>query len=323
MKKFTFLLSGIFVLCSQTVFSQEEGGISADKKQKIECLEAQKEEIREQEDEKLEKKIARIDKRVEKGELTATEGEELKKEAIQTHGQNIADQVEMIDLNIALIVRNKNDDDYEEVGNTLYCAVHDHGNDNEDGGFYVGLGAALPFSGSGELDPYKSAGWSFDLGVLVGEFKLSPKNERLRLKPGFDFQWLSLPLDGNQVLVDENNSTNVAVFPENLEYSRFNLWYLNFPVHLEYRLKNDFNVGLGGFFGFKLMSTQEYEYDLNNKFMHISRHRSFNTNNFRYGADVYFGWKDLKLNVRYYINPVFKDSNANTSHLSVGLLFGY
>lgn len=322
MKKFTLLLTGIFILSFQTSFSQENGEISAGKQQKIERLEAQKEELREQEDEKLKKKIARIDKGVEKDELTPTEAEELKKEAIQTHEQNIADQVEMIDLNIALIARNKNDDAYEKVGNTLYCAVHDHWDDNEDGAFYVGLGSNFPLASDG-LDPYKSAGLSFNFGVLVGEFKLSPKNERLRLKPGIDFHWLNLPLSGNQVLVDENNSTNVMELPENLEYSRFNLFYMNFPVHLEYRLKNDFNVGFGGFFGFKLMSNQDYEYDLNNKFLHISRHRSFNTNNFRYGADVYFGWRKLKLNLRYYINPVFKDSNANTSHLSVGLLFGY
>lgn len=291
---------------------------------KIEELKAQKETVREAENKKLKKEIAAINERLKNNEISSEEAEKLVKESSERYALNIKDQLKMIELNIDLIQRNQGQGsaDYTDAGQMLLCTGDQAKGNDDNGGVYIGFGGTVMLSGSDELNPYKDVGFSMVFGLSFPSIQLSEKYENLRLILGWELGFQNLSLKNNFILVDESGSTNVVEFPADLENSHFGLTSMNVPVHLEYPLPNDFNVGVGGFLGFKLSSVQTYEYDPNNKFMNVSLHRSYNTNNFLYGVSGYVGWKMLKLNVRYNMNPVFQKSNANGHLLSVGVTIG-
>src|SRR5699024_3959371 len=103
-------------------------------------------EVRRIEKEQLKTAVRRIDDRLDKGEITPGEADRLKKEAAQKRAKNIEDKLDLLDLNIALIERNRDSTDnaepYINVGRLLTEAEApiDSVPDLTEGHFYIDLG---------------------------------------------------------------------------------------------------------------------------------------------------------------------------------------
>ncbi len=198
----------------------------------------------------------------------------------------------------------------------------------------VELGYGNFFNQKGDKKPYKG---HFELGIMMElTSMLSKKDPRWRLAYAMHLEGRYIGLKNNQILVDENDVTVLEEFPEKLKKSRFEVVNLLFPVHIEFgnlplikRYKDDtyysFNEklkgGIGGFIGAKIYSSMNYKFDNNGKFDKISRHRSYNTNNFLYGISAYIQYDGFRLFSRLNLNEMFKKAEANGQSFVVGVNF--
>ncbi|MDR6302088.1 hypothetical protein [Mesonia maritima] len=336
MKKILIILT---LFCSVTLLAQEQ---KTKAQVKIEELQAQKQTITQLEKEKLKEKVASINERLENEEISEEKAAELKKAAAEQHALNIENQYDLIDLNIELIKRNQTDsiakNSYIDVGAILTDTKRMSAVDSIPSVLlaapYVGLGINSVLNQA--QDVYKDIGLYGVFGIRFTTI-FSRKSPEFRLNYGLAAEFYSLSLKEDYVFADESNQSTVIESPINLEYSRFTMSTLILPVHIEYgkakidysgnRAKYDFstdwNYGIGGFVGTKLTSSQSFKYEDEGEDVTKSVQRPYNTDNFLYGLSAYAGYGPFKLNVRYNLNSIFKNSNANGNVLSVGVLLGY
>lgn len=336
MKKVFCLL---LLCCSVAVFAQEK---KSKTQVKIEELQAQKQTITQLEKEKLKKKVVAINDRLKVKTITIEEAEELKKKAAEQHAMNIENQYDLIDLNIDLIQRNQNDtiskNSYIDVGAILTDTKRMSAVDSIPKVFFAGsyLGLGINSVLDQTQKAYKDIGFYGVFGLKFTNV-LSRKSPEYRLNYGLEFMFNNLSIKGDRLFNDEAKEAQLIETSVNLDRSSFNLVNLVLPIHLEfgktkidysgnqaaYDLYTDWNYGIGGFLGTKLASSQSLKYEDEGEDVTKTIQRPFNTENFLYGLSAYAGYGPLKLNVRYHLNSIFKNSNANGNILSVGLLIGY
>lgn len=336
MKKSLLIL---LLCCSVAVFAQEQ---KSKAQVKMEELQAQKQTITQLEKEKLKEKVVSINERLEAKTITEAEATKLKKKAAEQHAMNIENQYDLIDLNIDLIKRNQNDtlakNSYIDVGAILTDTKRMSVVDSIPRVFlarsYIGLGANSVVDQTQKA--YKDIGIQTVFGVRLTTV-LSRKSPEYRLNYGVELAFNNLSIKDNKLFSDEANQAQLIEVPQDLDRSSFNLGNLIFPVHLEYGktkinysgnratydLYSNWNYGIGGFLGAKMISSQSFKYEDGGEEVKQSIQRPYNTENFLYGISAYAGYGSLKLNVRYHINSIFENSNANGNILSIGVLIGY
>ncbi|MFD2434782.1 hypothetical protein ACFSO9_15340 [Mesonia maritima] len=108
MKTITILFS-IFMasFCIATGNAQVKFNINKQFELKVEKLEAQKEEVKKLEKEKLKKEVEAINNQLSEGDISEVKAAELKKAAAEKRALNIENQLTIIDQNIELLQRNK------------------------------------------------------------------------------------------------------------------------------------------------------------------------------------------------------------------------
>lgn len=336
MKKLLFLL----IIFSSIVTSAQEEKTKA--QIKIEELQAQKQTITELEKEKLKEKVASINEQLKEDEISEDKAISLKEEAAEQHAMNIENQLDLIDLNIELIKRNQTDtitkNSYIDVGAILTDTKRMSAVDSIPRVFlsspYLGIGGNSVLNQT--QDVYKDIGLYGVFGLRFTTV-LSRQSPEFRLNYGVEFSVNTLSVKDNQLFADESDQAELINSQLDLDYSRFTLGNLIFPVHLEYGetkidysgsraeyyLSSDWSYGVGGFLGAKMISSQGFKYEDEGEEVVKTIQRSFNTENFLYGLSAYVGYGDAKLNIRYHLNSIFKNSNANGNVFSVGLLLGY
>ena len=321
---------------------------------RIEILEATKERIISEEKEALKAAVEGINQRLDRGELTSEEADEMKKNEAEKHALNIENRLAIIDNKIELLNRNQDVQVLSDDGDRLVIEIGtDLGEDSQlifigkenrarkydrrttsDFVFAFGLNNVII---DGELgdDLYKVGGSRFAELGWAWKTRVFKESNWLRIKYGFSFQFNGLKPEDNRYFVDTGSQTELMTYPIELDKSKFRVDNLVFPVHFEigpskkiekdtyfrYSTHKKIKLGLGGYAGFRLGTRQKLIYDDMGQEIKEKQKGNFNTNNFIYGLSGYLGWRGTALYVKYDLNTIFKDNPVEQRNISLGLRF--
>ncbi|REE07891.1 hypothetical protein DFQ09_11085 [Winogradskyella pacifica] len=299
----------------------------------------------------LKKEIKKIDKKVEKNEITADTAEVEKKKLAAYHAKRINAAVFIEEQKLQLLIKNKVRGKLErtEEPNKPFISVFEEENFYNDsisglkvekrfttqfvfalgintvlnGGDYYGDGFKVNPIGYGEL------GFTF-------KYRLKENTNLWNLKFGLSMMTDEIrPKEDNDVLVTNGNQTTLEDIGFDLKKSRLNNLSFGIPVHLELdfskpqyhskteqtylRSQRGFRLGLGGFFSVRTQTSQFIKYKEGGKDIKQTETYHFNMNSFNFGPSVYFGYRDVSIYAKYDMNPVFKDNPEDINTLSIGL----
>ncbi|MCF7559081.1 hypothetical protein L3X39_00405 [Sabulilitoribacter multivorans] len=347
----------LFVLCvSMQLIHAQDTIQNANNKDKIATLETVKEEIKNQEREFLKAEVEAINIRLDNGDITSEQAENLKKEAAKKRALNIENRIAIIDNKIALLKRN--DDGYitnedEEVSKIGFSIGNEEGsfvgininNKNKprkydlrttsDFVLAFGLNNAIIDGENLDDSPYKFGGSRFFEIGWAWKTRVFKESNFVRFKYGYSFQINGLKPDDNQYFVQQGDQTVLQEFPENLKKSKLTITNLVFPVHFEfgpskridkdtyfrYSTDNKFKIGLGGYAGFNIGTRQKLKYELDGERVKDKQKRGFNTTNLVYGLSGYVAFDEVALYVKYDLSPIFKDQMVEQNNISIGVRF--
>ncbi|MBN2868357.1 MAG: hypothetical protein JXK08_06780 [Flavobacteriaceae bacterium] len=323
---------------------------------RIEAFIAFKETIKTQERDFLKAEVEAITIRLEKGEISNSEAEELKMEAAKKRALNIENRLAIVDNKIALLERNDyrienkmSDYELKEEKQNLFGVNISNKTFNvktkktpikydirtsNDFLFAIGFNNAIIEGQSLNDSPYKlgssgfvELGWNWKTRIL----KNSPF---FRLKYGFSFQWNKLDIKDNMYFEKGADETTLQVFPTNLKKAKFRTTNLVIPVFFEfgpstkkeyknrirYFTDDHFKVGIGGYGGVNLGTQQKlvYEDEFGDRVKEKIK-TGYNTNTFVYGVAAYVGYGDLSLYAKYDLSTIFKDATVDQNNISLGL----
>jgi len=339
----------VWVLSTFSTWAQDTQVID-----KIEVLEATKDRIVDEEKDALKVAVEGINRRLDNGEITVAEANELKQKEAEKHALNIEDRVAIIDKKISLLNRNDDvkilDDDGDrmviEIGNEdgddipfIYIGKQNRARKYDrrttsDFVFAFGLNNVIVDGEIGD-DLYKVGGSRFAEFGWAWKTRVFKESNWLRVKYGFSFQFNGLKPTDNRYYVDTGSESELQTFPSDLDKSKFRLDNLVFPVHFEfgpskkiekdtyfrYSTRKKLKIGVGGYTGIKLSSRQKLRYDDMGQEVERKEKGNFNTNNFIYGVSAYLGWGDVGLYAKYDLNTIFKDNPVEQRNISLGLRF--
>ncbi|WP_179335703.1 hypothetical protein [Winogradskyella costae] len=325
---------------------------------KIESLKNLKINIENEERDFLKSEIAAINQRLDDGEITAAEAENLKKEAAKNRALNIENRLAIIDNKIELLKRN--DDTYSAEDGEEYGYVLRIGSEEGDKESFVYFGEksndkprkydrrtttnvvfALGFNnalieGQSLSDsPYKIANSDFyELGY-AWKTRVFENSNFWRLKYGFSFQWNKFEMKDNNYLVNTDGEISLQEFPSDLNKSKFRTTNLVFPMHIEFgpskKIEKDdyfrysthkkLKVGLGGYAGLNIGSMQKLKYKDDGDRIKNKQRGGYEVNEFVYGLSGYVALGEIALYVKYDLNPIFKNQVVDQNNISVGIRF--
>ena len=317
--------------------------------QRIERLKLQKEKVSEDEKALLKIEVERITKRLESGEITQEQAEDLKLEKAKKRALNIENRMIIIDNEIALLERNDNsyklgDENKNEFsidfGSVTGLSIKTKNKipkydirTQKSWLFAIGFNNTLIDGQSLDDSPYKIGGSGFvELGWLWNTRLLKNSNV-VRFNYGLSLQWNKLNIKDNLYFVDNGNETTLEEFSLNLKKSKFRTTSLVVPLHFEfgpskkkvyddrirYHTANQFKIGIGGFAGVNVSTLQKLKYVENCSNQKDKFKSDYNTSNFVYGLSGYIGVGDFSVYAKYNLNELFKDQVAPQNNISLGL----
>ncbi|TBW27483.1 hypothetical protein [Gramella sp. KN1008] len=329
----------LFTFATQFVYCQE-----VDQKTTEEIMESKKQEIVQDEKGKLKRKVEEINSRLEKGEITAKEAEEQKKEAAELHAKNIENRIAIVENEMELEKRNRGSKTYIALGDDGKVITIKINEDREkqydkrttsDLVIAAGFNNALEDGQSLNDSDFKIGGSRFFEIGWAWKTRVFDKSNWLRLKYGVSFQFNGLKPTDNRYFVSEGEDTFLEEYDLNLDKSKFRMDNLVVPVHFEfgpstvsesknyvrYNTRGKFKMGLGGYAGFNIGERQKLKYELDGDKQKDKLQGDYNTNDFVYGLSGYLGWGWATLYAKYDLNPIFQDPNPEIHNISVGLRF--
>lgn len=337
MKTITIFLSLlIFTFAMQFSQAQEES-----ETEKTERITQQKEQIIAEERAALKKTVEGINQRLERNEVTREEANTLKEAAAKKHALNIENRIAILENESAWETRNedwdekerlnKNKDEEDYKHRDIYSRTSTHlvmaaGFNNA-----IENGESFDFNDS----DFKLAGSRFFEIGIAWRTRVFENSNWLRFRYGFSFQFNGLKPTDNRVFVEDEDLTYLVEYPIELNKSKFRMDNLVFPVYFEFgpsrrvdtdsktwfSTANKFKMGVGGYAGFNIGERQKLKYEENGDNVKVKNKGDFNTNDFVYGLSAYMGWGDTGLYVKYDLNPIFQEPNAELNNVSVGLRF--
>ena len=224
------------------------------------------EKITKEQKDSLKIKVLKIDKRLDKGELTKATAENLKKEVAAYHARQIEQKVGEQERLLQVLVQDKTNgkiassDDFEDedistfsIGNKVFRFTL-NGDKKRDSireekrkkkrnrkttsqfVFAMGVNNALVDNKFSSLNDSEYKFWAshfYEVG-LTWKTRLNKEASKLYLKYGVSFLWNNLRLKDNQYHVKNGDITEIQTFSEDLSESRLRHVQMNFPLHLEW-----------------------------------------------------------------------------------------
>ena len=342
------LLVQLFVC--QNIFAQ----VNIDNMKKIELLEQKKEDLISEEKEALKKAVIEINERMDKGEITVQEADELKLAVADKHALNIKNKSAIIDNSIALLERGETYEIKEikpdgvkivlfdfENGEAIVSIKNSKKTKKFDKRTYSNFLMAFGFNNaiikgqSFNNSPYR-VGKSkfFEIGWVWSTRVLNNSNA-VRFRYGFSFTFNGLNPVDNLYFVQEGNLTYLDEFYTNLTKSKLRMDNLVVPMHFEfgpskkvegqnyirYSKKKKFKYGIGGYVGFNLGTRQKLKYYENGSKRKETIKKSYNTSNLIYGLSSYIGYSVFSVYTKYDLNNIFNPPNAKENNISLGIRF--
>ncbi|MEJ2585173.1 MAG: hypothetical protein P8Z38_09035 [Robiginitalea sp.] len=250
------LMIPVVMLCCLQQLTAQQGY-----QKKIEELKAQRELIVKQEKEALKNEVMRIEDRLEAGEINTAEAQRMKEAAAEKHALNIKNRQAIIDNEIALLQRNKEDAvamqdtlpekeertivlEYPEIDDDcefwgIGCDHWDWDSHKYDKRTYSDLVIAFGLSNADvdgqslEDTPYKVAGSRFFEIGWNWRTRVFRNSNWLRFHYGFMFQFNGLKPKGNQSFVVADGTAVLEEFQYDLRKSKFRMDNLVVPLHFE------------------------------------------------------------------------------------------
>lgn len=354
-----YLVPLILFLSMQFIHAQDTIN-NVNNKHKIEELKTQKQDIENQEKAFLKEEVEVINLRLENGEITNIEAEELKKEVAKKRALNIEDRIAIIDNKISLLERNDDAYNYIEEKSVQGIIRIGKGEDTSESFIFIGdveddkpknvkydkrttsdfvlafgLNNAIIENDNLDNSPYKFGGSRFFEIGWAWKTRVFKNSNFLRLKYGYSLQINGLKPKDNNYFVQQGDQTLLEVFPEDLKKSKLSITNLVFPLHFEfgpskrvdkdtyfrYSTKNQFKIGLGGYGGLNIGTRQKLKYKIDGERVKDKQKKSFNTTNLVYGLSGYIAFDQVALYVKYDLSPIFKDQTINQNNISVGVRF--
>ncbi|MEM7086798.1 MAG: hypothetical protein AAF489_11480 [Bacteroidota bacterium] len=337
----------VWAIALTECYAQDETAL-----ERIEFLEQTKEKIINEEKDALKIQVETINRKLEDGDITEEEANEMKQEAAEQRALNIENKLAIVDHRIDLVRRNG-----VAIGDQLL--IVGLGTNTVTGGSIFGINftnssdhkrkydrrtkSELIFSfglnnviGSGQsLDdsPFKVGGSRYAEIGLGWKTRVFKESNWLRFKYGISFQFNGLKPEDNQYFVDTGDQTELQEFPEDLKKSKFRMDNMVIPVHFEfgpsskleredyfrYSTYNKFRVGLGGYAGLNLGARQKLKFKSEGEDVKQKLKANYNTNNFIYGLSGYIGFSQISVYVKYDLNTIFKDDPLEQRNVSLGL----
>jgi hypothetical protein len=347
---------GIILVCTaQFVTAQENPNI-----EKIKALETTKETVKTQEKDLLKESVDAINDRLDAGEISIEEAEELKRTEAKKHALNIENRVAIIDNKIALLERNeevtsdvganldgfrieigKGEDAYEFDKSGIYIGPEHKATPkivdrrtSSDFVFAIGFNNAIIEGQSLSDSPYKLGGSGFVEIGWAWKTRVFKNTNAVRFKYGLSVQWNKLDIKDNQILTETNNVVSLEPSPFELKKSKFRSTNIVVPIHFEfgpskkierdtyfrYSTYNKFKIGIGGYAGLNIASMHKVKYSLNGD-SQKDKVSGFNTTPFVYGLSSYVSFGNVALYAKYDLSPIFKDQSIDQNNISLGLRF--
>ncbi len=353
MRKITIYVTFIFLTIGTHVMTAQSGY-----KERIETLNAKKDQIRQQEKEALKEEVAAISERLDQEQISLEKANRLKESAAKMRALNIENRIAIIDNTIALLERNEGfglrsgnelrfDDSEDGIRITWgdrepWTLFRNHYREPvydrrtySDFVFAIGLNNALIEGQSIEDSPYKIGGSRFAELGWQWRTRVFPNTNFLRLNYGFSFQFNGLKPENNQYFAVNGTQTELQEFEFPLKKAKLRMDNLVFPIHFElgpskfretektirYVLHNQFRIGLGGYAGFNLGTRQKLKYDRNGENVKDKLKRGYNTSDFVYGLSGYMGFDGILIYAKYDLNPLFKHAVVEQHNISIGMRF--
>jgi len=324
------------------------------KERKLSSLEQEKTNIADTEKFNLKKELEKITEHLDKGEITAEKAQSLKEEAAKNAAIIIDNKTAIIDGQIELLKRDV------KYSFTPYAGAYfeiGFGNSYDDSGsFLLGINyntqnkkkkydkrtysdMIFGFGWNNTVGDDQTIGDSYHFGkstyAEVGfalRTRLLKNSNKVRLAYGISLQGNTLSPKNNKYFVNDNGTTVLQKFPNQLKRNDLFISNLIVPVHFEfgpskkheykdyfrYDTTDQFKVGIGGFAGVNLWATQRLKYKDNGERIMDRMRRDFNVNPFVYGLSGYVGFGPLALFARYELNTVFKNSTYQDHNLAFG-----
>lgn len=321
---------------------------TAKNQQRIENLQQRKAMIPDEEKELLKTEVERINQRLENGEITQREAEDLKLEKAKRRALNIENRIAIIDNEIALLERNgafyKLGEDNKsqfalEFGETTGVTIKSKNKvpkydvrTTKDWLVGIGFNNTLMEGESLDDSPYKIGGSGFvELG-WIWNTRLFKNSNFVRVNYGLSFQWNKLSIKDNLYFVDNNGQISLDEFPLRLKKAKFRTTSLVVPLHFEfgpskferyddrirYNTRDQFKIGLGGFAGLNLSTMQKLKYKEDGQNRKEKLKTDYNTTNFVYGLSGYIGVGDFSVYAKYNLNDLFKNQAVAQHNVSLG-----
>ena len=341
------------------LISAQETVSNAKNEEQIEVLRALKDKIKTEEREYLKAEVEAINLRLEKNEITSEEAEKLKKTVAKKRALNIENRIAIINNKIALLERNNEVYNSENVENDRF--VLRIGSKDEDDEFIFigsskrdkhknrkydrrttsdlvlafGLNNAIIEGEKLDDSPYKFGGSRFFEIGWAWKTRVFKESNFLRFKYGYSFQINGLKPNDNQYFVNQGGQTMLEVFPEDLNKSKLSITNLVFPMHFEfgpskkiekdnyfrYSTRNKFKIGIGGYAGFNIGTRQKLKYKTDGQRQKDKTKGGLNTSSLVYGLSSYIAVGSTALYVKYDLSPIFKDQITDQNNISIGVRF--
>jgi hypothetical protein len=325
------------------------------KQRKLESLEQEKNNIAENEKFELKKVLDEINSKLEAGSITPEKAQEMKEEAAKNAALNIDSKIALIEAQAELVRRDVKYNFTPYAGAYLEVGF---GNAYDDAGsFLFGVNyktenKKLKYDKRTYTDVVFAFGWNNTVGdgQTIGDSysfgksasaeigftfrtRLLKESNKVRLAYGISFQQNVLSPKNNKYFVNDNGTTVLEEFPHNLKRNELAISNLIAPFFFEfgpsrkreykdyfrYDTSDQFKVGIGGYAGVNLGTTQRLKYKEDGERIVDRLRKDYNVTPFVYGVSGYVGVGPLSLFVKYELNTVFEHS----AHKDHNLTFGF
>lgn len=340
-----------FLLCSVTLVKAQD---SVFKDRALEIAE-RIDSITSAEKDSLKIKIEKIEKQLDRKEITASEATQQKQEAAKLHADRINQEVAKQEKALEQLVQDKVDGKLPRTINDAINIsfpeaisfintnkkVEKEEHYREENRFttqiiyILGINRAIKERSGYYTTDFREILNYAELGVGF-KYRLKEDSPLWNFKFGLTMNGTDYVAKNKNFIAETNGDvTNWVDSGLDLKTSSFGMAYLTIPLHLELDLskpkysnktnkyyvttQDSFRFGIGGFIGYRVYSKIWYKYKANGNTIRRNERGGFNVNDWIFGPSAHVGYKDISFFVRYEVNPVFKNNPVKMNNLSYGL----
>lgn len=171
-------------------------------------------------------------------------------------------------------------------------------------------------------DVNAAGSWFWDFGINR-KIRIGGNTSKVAFNYGFSYLINRFKID-NDLRLFINDDKNVEFTEiQNIKSSpKLNVGYINMPLGFDFKISKGFNIGLGGYIGYRVHTVQKFFLKPPGETVEEQRYANYGLNNWVYGAKVSLGLNNFNLIGRYNFSNFFKDNpNFEFNTFMIGTSF--